>query len=184
MGGLKYLFNAPYGIGKAACDRMAADCAFELKKDKVTMVSLWPGPVKTEFITENVIEKPKGKLIQKSILNCTLSLIDFFHLLENASKGELDNAKMFESLGETMEFAGMAVSHLAMDPKKMDKTGRILMTCDLAREYGYKDLDGSLHDLRSVSLHLNAKGHTWLAALVPGFVRVPLTVLHLGGNKF
>ena len=60
MGGLKYLFNAPYGIGKAACDRMAADCAFELKKDKVTMVSLWPGPVKTEFITENIINKPKG----------------------------------------------------------------------------------------------------------------------------
>ena len=39
---------------------MAADCAFELKKDKVTMVSLWPGPVKTEFITENIINKPKG----------------------------------------------------------------------------------------------------------------------------
>ena len=60
MGGLKYLFNVPYGIGKAGCDRMAADCAIELKKDKVTMVSLWPGPVKTEFIKENIIEKPKG----------------------------------------------------------------------------------------------------------------------------
>ena len=32
VGGLKYLFNVPYGIGKAACDRMAADCAVELKK--------------------------------------------------------------------------------------------------------------------------------------------------------
>ena len=27
MGGLTYLFNAVYGIGKAGCDRMAADCA-------------------------------------------------------------------------------------------------------------------------------------------------------------
>ena len=49
-----------YGIGKAACDRMAADCAQELKDKNVAVVSLWPGPVKTEFIVKNVIEKSKG----------------------------------------------------------------------------------------------------------------------------
>lgn len=52
-GGLKYLFNCAYGIGKAANDRMAADCGIELKKHNVTMVSLWPGPVKTEKIAES-----------------------------------------------------------------------------------------------------------------------------------
>ena len=31
---------------QAGCDRMAADCAVELKDKNVTMVSLWPGPVK------------------------------------------------------------------------------------------------------------------------------------------
>ena len=56
-GGLKYLFNVAYGIGKAACDRMAADCAVELKENDVTMVSLWPGPVKTEYVEENVLTK-------------------------------------------------------------------------------------------------------------------------------
>jgi NAD(P)-dependent dehydrogenase (short-subunit alcohol dehydrogenase family) len=60
-GGLSYLFNVPYGVGKAACDRMAADCAHELKKFNVAMVSLWPGPVKTEYIRENVIDA-KSKL--------------------------------------------------------------------------------------------------------------------------
>jgi dehydrogenase/reductase SDR family protein 1 len=55
-GGLTYLFNVPYGVGKAACDRMAADCGHELKKHNVAVVSLWPGPVKTEFIQENVIK--------------------------------------------------------------------------------------------------------------------------------
>ena len=44
---------------------MAADCAHELKKSNVAMVSLWPGPVKTEFITENVIQKPKGNIMKK-----------------------------------------------------------------------------------------------------------------------
>ena len=61
IGGLKYLMNVPFGIGKAACDRMASDCAIELKNDNITMVSLWPGPVKTEYNTENIINNPKGK---------------------------------------------------------------------------------------------------------------------------
>ena len=50
FGGLKYLFNVAYGVGKCAVDRMAADCAVELKSKNVTMISLWPGPVKTEYI--------------------------------------------------------------------------------------------------------------------------------------
>ena len=95
------------------------------------------------------------------------------------------NANMFEKFGETTEFTGMAVSHLAMDPRKMDKTGRVLMTSDLAREYGFKDLDGSINgDLRSVSSQLSVNGHTWLASFVPGFVRIPLRLLNVIGNKF
>jgi dehydrogenase/reductase SDR family protein 1 len=46
IGGLRYLFNVAYGVGKAACDRMAADCALELKGSNVAMVSLWPGAVR------------------------------------------------------------------------------------------------------------------------------------------
>ena len=51
------LFNVCYGVGKSAVDRMAADCAVELKDHNVTMISLWPGPVKTEYIKENVLGK-------------------------------------------------------------------------------------------------------------------------------
>ena len=55
VGGLRYLFNVTYGIGKVGKDRMAADCAHELKKYNVAMVSLWPGAVKTEKMMENVL---------------------------------------------------------------------------------------------------------------------------------
>ena len=65
-GGLKYLFNVAYGIGKAACDRMAADCAHELKDDNVAMVSLWPGPVKTEYIQQNVLNQGNCPLLEIS----------------------------------------------------------------------------------------------------------------------
>jgi dehydrogenase/reductase SDR family protein 1 len=59
-GGLRYLFNVVYGVGKAAVDRMAADCAVELKKDGVTMISLWPGPVKTEHVKEKYLDTKPG----------------------------------------------------------------------------------------------------------------------------
>ena len=56
-GGLRYLFNVPYGIGKAANDRMAQDCGIELRKHNVACIALWPGPVQTEKIQEKVLGK-------------------------------------------------------------------------------------------------------------------------------
>jgi dehydrogenase/reductase SDR family protein 1 len=97
---------------------------------------------------------------------------------------DADLTKRFRALGESLEFAGMAVAHLAQDSNMLEKTGRILMTCDLAREYGFEDVDGSIHDIRSISTLLGSSGHTWLAAVIPSFVRIPLTVVHYAGNKF
>ena len=56
-GGWQFIFNVPYAVGKSACDRMATDCAFELQKENVAMVSLWPGAVKTEAVGEHLKSK-------------------------------------------------------------------------------------------------------------------------------
>ena len=92
--------------------------------------------------------------------------------------------RMFEALGETIEFAGMAVAGLAKDSNKLAKTGKILLTCDLAREYGFQDTDGSIHDIRSISNLLNAYGWKTLSAVIPSFVRIPLFFMHMGANRF
>ena len=55
-GGLTYLFNTAYGVGKAAQDRMAQDFNVELRGTGVQALSIWPGAVKTELIVENVLE--------------------------------------------------------------------------------------------------------------------------------
>ena len=47
---------------------------------------------------------------------------------------------------ESTEFPGMAIAHLAADPNYIAKTGKILLTRDLAKEYGFKDLDGKVPD--------------------------------------
>ncbi len=51
--GAAYVFSVPYGVGKAAVDRMAKDMAVELQPHGVTCVSFWPGVVRTEHVTQS-----------------------------------------------------------------------------------------------------------------------------------
>ena len=48
----KYLSNVAYGVSKAATDKMTADMAVELQTHGVTVVSLYPGLVRTEKVME------------------------------------------------------------------------------------------------------------------------------------
>ena len=48
----KHLGNVAYGVAKAATDKMTADMAIELQPHGVTVVSLYPGMVRTEKVME------------------------------------------------------------------------------------------------------------------------------------
>lgn len=50
FGAVSYQVNVPYGVGKAAVDRLTRDTARDLKPFGVTVVSLWPGIVRTERV--------------------------------------------------------------------------------------------------------------------------------------
>jgi hypothetical protein len=52
--------------------------------------------------------------------------------------------KGYESFTESPEYVGRAVAALAADSNVMEKSGRILNVGDLAREYGFTDVDGRL----------------------------------------
>jgi len=172
FGGLRYLFNIPYGVGKEACDRMMRDCSVELKKCGVACISLWPGAVRTEQIMYNL---DHGK----------------FGGGDGAGGGfgdlkTKDMVKAFQN-GESTEFAGKCLVALAADPKLMAKTGRILMTSELACEYGLYDSDGRQPaSVRSIKTGLELLGGVFavIAKVVPTWVKIPYWMLHLGGNKF
>jgi dehydrogenase/reductase SDR family member 1 len=53
-GAAEYAWSVPYGVGKCALDRITADTALELGSHGVTVVSLWPGFVRTELIDVGV----------------------------------------------------------------------------------------------------------------------------------
>ena len=48
----KYVGNVAYGVAKAATDKLTADMAHELTPHNVTVVSLYPGLVRTEKVME------------------------------------------------------------------------------------------------------------------------------------
>ena len=60
-------------------------------------------------------------------------------LLEHERIG-FDPAK---SQAESPQFSGRAVAALAADPRRMERTGQALVVAELAKEYGFTDLDGS-----------------------------------------
>ena len=168
-GGLRYLFNVAYGIGKEACDRMAADCGFELRKTNVAFVSLWPGPVGTEEVLTKV-RNPSADLTKA---------------LPSDVKADSQKMKEMFEKGETPEFAGQCVARLAVDPGIMKKSGKIVLTYDLGVEYGLRDEDGHVPmDMCSVKSALRQTGHTWMAGLTPSFIRIPKWLMSLAGNKF
>ncbi len=107
--GATYTFSVPYGVGKAAVDRMAKDMAVELRPYDVTCVSLWPGVVRTEYLVKSHAE----------------GSIPF--AIEN---------------GESPRFTGRAVVAVASDPKRVEKTGQVLICYEIAHEYGFTDIDG------------------------------------------
>jgi hypothetical protein len=46
-------------------------------------------------------------------------------------------------LSESTEYVGRAVASLAADRKALAKAGRIHFVADLAKEYGFTDIDGT-----------------------------------------
>ncbi|KRZ91747.1 Alpha-1,3/1,6-mannosyltransferase ALG2 [Trichinella sp. T8] len=152
VGGLRYLFNVPYGVGKAACDRMAVDCAEELKAKNVAYVSIWPGAVQTELILNNldaVSEMAVGSFDKETVKNIFIN-------------------------GESTEYVGKAVVHLAADKDVIKRTGRVYFTADIGREYGFVDVNNrSINSIRSLKHILSMSNYRKMAWAVPAWIRIP-----------
>lgn len=158
-GGMSYIFGVPYGAGKAACDRLAAEMAVELKQHNVASLSIWPGIVGTEFITRFAAE------------------------MDDNSAADSQSSAIREGYNwETPLLTGRAIAALAADSTVMRRTGRVQIVAELAQHYGLVDKDGnrpvSLRSLRFLlPFGLPAlRKNPWL---VPD-IKVPWSLLLLG----
>jgi NAD(P)-dependent dehydrogenase (short-subunit alcohol dehydrogenase family) len=123
-GGMSYIFGVAYGVGKSACDRLAADMAVELKPDNITSVSIWPGIVGTEHISR------------------------FAEEISSQEQKIFGNGYNWE----TPLLTGRAIAALAAEPDLMKHTGKVKVVAELAEKYNLVDKNGdrpiSLRSLR------------------------------------
>ncbi|MDD1415815.1 SDR family NAD(P)-dependent oxidoreductase, partial [Dolichospermum sp. ST_con] len=141
-GGMSYIFNVPYGVGKSACDRLAADMAKELKEYDVTSLAIYPGIVGTEQITSFAKEQSA----------------------ENGNSSSFGDGYNWE----TPLFTGRAIACLASDDNIIKYTGKIQIVAEVAKRYKIVDENGNLPvSLRSLRFILargipGLRNYAWL----------------------
>jgi dehydrogenase/reductase SDR family member 1 len=118
-GAVQYAHNIPYGVGKAALDRMTADMAHELRPHGVAVVSVWPSLVRTELVTlggRTTIELP------------------------GEGTFDLNDA-------QSPRFVGRACATIATADDVLDRSGGAYAVADLARAYGFTEDDGRITEV-------------------------------------
>ena len=123
-GAVSYGHNVVYGVGKAAVDKMTADMAIELAGTGVSVVSLWPGLVRTELLD----------------LGAQTDGDEVFIELPGEGRFDLSGA-------ESPRFLGRAVVALRGCADLQQRSGRAFSSAALARELGFTDLDGTIHEV-------------------------------------
>ena len=130
-GSREYLMGVVYGVGKAGVEKLNADLAKELEAYGVAVISMWPGLSKSENRLTRAVTHEDGRV--------TLHGLDL-------------------SYAETPAFPGRGAVALAADPDRLQKTGQAFWLADLAHEYGFTDVDGTVPDARKFQELLKESG--------------------------
>jgi len=110
-----------YDLAKAAVNRMAFALAHELQPHSATAVSLTPGWLRSE------------------------TMLEAFGVTESNWRDATTRVPHF-AISESPAFVGRAVAALAQDPNVSRWNGQSLSSGQLAKVYGFTDLDGSQPD--------------------------------------
>jgi NAD(P)-dependent dehydrogenase (short-subunit alcohol dehydrogenase family) len=110
-----------YDLAKAANLRMAFALAHELRPHKATAVAITPGWLRSE------------------------AMLDAYRVSESNWRDATRVSPHF-AISETPAFVGRAVAALAADPDVSRWNGQALSSGQLAKVYGFTDLDGSQPD--------------------------------------
>lgn len=116
-----YRGHVIYDLVKAALARLAYGMALELVPTRVTALSLSPGFLRSEAV------------------------LDHFGVNECNWRDAIAKDPYFAE-SESPRLSGRAIVALATDPNVKKKAGLVTFASDLAREYGFTDVDGRVPD--------------------------------------
>jgi NAD(P)-dependent dehydrogenase (short-subunit alcohol dehydrogenase family) len=117
-----YRVSAFYDLAKTAVLRLAFGQAQELAEHHCTAVALTPGWLRSEMMLDN------------------------FGVSEENWRDAARIQPHFAAISESPLFVGRAVAALASDPEVRRRNGGSFSSGELARDYGFTDVDGSQPD--------------------------------------
>jgi NAD(P)-dependent dehydrogenase (short-subunit alcohol dehydrogenase family) len=117
-----YRLTMFYDLAKNAVIRLAFAQSKELEPHGCTAVALTPGWLRSEMMLEN------------------------FRVTEDNWRDAAAFQPHFAAISESPRYVGRAVAALAQDPDRARKNGGSFSSGELAKEYGFTDLDGSQPD--------------------------------------
>jgi NAD(P)-dependent dehydrogenase (short-subunit alcohol dehydrogenase family) len=117
-----YRVSTFYDLAKSAVIRLAFAQSVELAPHGCTAVALTPGWLRSEMMLEH------------------------FGVTEDNWRDAASIQPHFAAISESPRFVGRAVAALAADPDLERRNGGSFSSGELAREYGFTDLDGSQPD--------------------------------------
>ena len=124
-----YRISVFYDLAKVAVNRLGFSQGHELAAHQATALSLTPGWMRSEIMLEHfgVTEETWREAL-------------------NPERSEGPVAPPGFAASETTRYVGRAVAALAADPGRARYNQRSVTAAQLAREYGFTDLDGSRPD--------------------------------------
>ncbi|WP_422772021.1 SDR family oxidoreductase [Plantactinospora sp. WMMC1484] len=128
-----YRLSAFYDLAKTSVNRLGYLWAHELKEYGGTAVALTPGWLRSEL------------------------MLDEFGVTEENWRDAVEKQPHFV-ISESPAFVGRAVAALAADPDRARWSGQSLSSGQLARVYGFTDLDGSQPDAWRYMVEVEATG--------------------------
>lgn len=124
-----YRISAYYDLAKVAVNRLAYSQGYELAPHRATAVALTPGWMRSEIMLEHF-----------GVTEAT------WRDALNPQRADGPAAPPGFAASETTRYVGRAVAALAADTARARFNQRSVTAADLAREYGFTDLDGSQPD--------------------------------------
>ncbi|MFD1523742.1 SDR family oxidoreductase [Pseudonocardia yunnanensis] len=126
----RYRISAFYDLAKVAVNRLAFSQGHELTDHGATAVAITPGWLRSEMMLDNfgVTEDNWRDALQPGLVEGYPSAPDGF------------------GSSESPRYVGRAVAALAADPDRARWNQHSVTSADLARDYGFTDIDGSRPD--------------------------------------
>ncbi|HET9223930.1 MAG TPA: SDR family NAD(P)-dependent oxidoreductase [Roseiflexaceae bacterium] len=128
----KFLNSVLYDLAKTAKNRLAYSLALELRPYTIASVALVPGTMRNE-----------GMLYPEQLHHeyQTIASVDTSYWGPQHGR-RLPGTENYLWRTESTQYIGRAVVALATDPDLMEKSGKVLLVGDLAKVYGFTDIDG------------------------------------------